>query len=258
MVPERSRAEAVVRRAGSVLGALALAILASGCGYLGSARSMDTAKFDTEPGWVAVRGVEFQKQKSDNDCGAASVAMVLSHWGLPSKPEDILAECPATKEGIKAGPLRDLIKNRGLKGYLIHGTLEDLKTELSLQRPVIVGLIKPYVNGGYSHYEVVVGINPELKTVATLDPAGGPRQNTFQGFLQEWEPAGTLTIVVIGSEASKRPGASTTALSPLMAAPESDGQVLFPSGSWRPPIHLPGAQMTYSLIGDRQEDSGVR
>ena len=247
MVPEGKRAETVVKRAAAVLGVLALAILGSGCGYLGSARAMDMAKFDSEPGWVAVRGVEFQKQNSDNDCGAASVAMVLSHWGLPSKPEDILAECPATKEGMKAGPLRDLIKNRGLKGFLIHGTLEDLRTELSLQRPVIVGLIKPYVNGGYSHYEVVVGINVEQKTVATLDPAGGPRENTFQGFLQEWEPAGTLTIVVIGSEASKRPGASTQALSPLMAAPDPDERVLSFAGSRRPPILLPPDRKGVSL-----------
>jgi predicted double-glycine peptidase len=217
---------------------LVFATLAAGCGYLGSARPLDPRQFDREPGWVAVPDVQFQKQKTEYDCGAASVAMLLSHWGQPSTPEEIVAACPASKEGMKAGELRDLIKKRGLKGFLIHGTLEDLKTELSAKRPVIVGLIKPYVNGGFSHYEVVVGINPDLKRVATLDPAGGPRHNTYEGFLQEWEPAGTLTIVVIGPEGKavppKEPASSRLplTLSPLMAAP--DPALL--SGSRRPPI----------------------
>lgn len=266
MLPVRSRPPSGVNRGAVVAACLILAGL-TGCGYLGSARALDLRRFDEEPGWVAVRDVRFQKQNTLKDCGAASVAMVLSHWGLPATTEEISLSCPGTDKGVKAGELRDLIRKRGLKGFLIRGTFDDLKNELSASRPVIVGLLKPYSNGAYSHYEVVVGINPGERRVATLDPAAGPRLNTFEGFLQEWEPAGTLTIVVIGNERSDFPaGAGSgrghppahTALSPLMAAPESDGQVLFPSGSWRPPIHPPGSQMTYSLVGDQQEDSGVR
>jgi ABC-type bacteriocin/lantibiotic exporter with double-glycine peptidase domain len=211
---------------------VAALLLLGGCGYLGSARTVDRAAFESEPGWVVVKDVPFQEQKADNDCGAASVSMVLNHWGLATTPDDILAEVPATEKGMRAGELRDLIKRRGLKGYLIHGNLEDLKTELSNHRPVIVGLVKPYVNGGYAHYEVVVAINSEQRRVATLDPAAGPRENSFEGFLQEWEPSGLLTIVVIGDN-PKASRATNTALSPLMAAPDLDGQA--PSGSGRSP-----------------------
>jgi ABC-type bacteriocin/lantibiotic exporter with double-glycine peptidase domain len=155
--------------------------------------------------------------------------MVLSHWGQAATPESVAAECPSSKEGTRAGHLRDFIKKRGLKGYLIHGTFDDLRKELSARRPVIVGLVKPYAQGGLSHYEVVVGINTDLKRVATLDPAVGPRQNSFEGFLQEWEPAGHLAIVVIGTDRHARSGSESgsletkpykSPLSPLMAAPE--------------------------------------
>ena len=173
-------------------------IALAGCGYMGSARPIDPAQFDLDPGWVTVKDVRFQPQKSDNDCGAASLAMVLTHWNIPSTPEEIAAACPLSEEGSRAGSLRDLVRDRGLRGFLIHGTLDDLDKELTARRPVIVGLVKPYINGGMTHYEVVVAINPTKKLVATLDPARGPRQNTYEGFLQEWEPARNLTLIVIG------------------------------------------------------------
>jgi predicted double-glycine peptidase len=251
MVLERSGWETAMKKGIGGLALLAFLSIATGCGYLGSARPIDPADFDREPGWVAVRDLKFQKQKSENDCGAATVAMVLTHWGLPSTPEDVMAGCPTSKEGMKAGDLRDLIKSRGLKGFLIHGNFDDLKTELTAGRPVIVGLVKPYVNGvGLAHYEVVMAINPEQKRLATFDPAKGPRQNTFEGFLLEWEAARSLTIVVIGTEreGSRPPDPRThLALSPLMAAPDPDGKFNFPSGSRRPPNSRNAGTQTVSI-----------
>ena len=187
------------------LASLALLAFASGCGYLGSARSIDPVEFDKDSGWLAVRDLQFERQKADNDCGAASLAMVLTHWGLPATPQDIAAACPPSPAGSRAGHLRDLVKSRGLKAFLVHGTLDDLNKELSAKRPVIVGLVKPYATNALDHYEVVVAINPWKKLVATLDPAGGPRQNTYAGFLQEWEPAKCLTLVVIGKDPAGDP-----------------------------------------------------
>src|SRR5262245_36855095 len=153
-----------------------VAILATGagCGYLGSATKIDPAELDLDPGWFSVKNIQFQPQKEENDCGAASLAMVLTHWGRPCTPEEIAAACPPSEAGNRAGSLRDLVRNRGLEGFLIHGSFEDLNKELTSGRPVIVGLVKPYINGGYTHYEVVVAVNPWKKLVATLDPARGP------------------------------------------------------------------------------------
>lgn len=206
--------------------------LAAGCGYLGSARPIETSAFDVEPGWVTVRNIPFQAQESETDCGAACAAMVLTHNGHPSTTKGVVDVAPTTKEGMQAGQIRDFIKGRGLDSFLFHGTLDDLKTELAAGRPVIVGVKKPYTNGPWNHYEVVMAINPGTKQVATLDPARGLRQNTYEGFLQEWEPTGKLTIVV-GKDGAfgARPRPNPNALSPLMGAPDTDSR----SGTRRPP-----------------------
>jgi len=207
----------------AVAALVASCVLATGCGYVGSAKPIDPVEFELDTGWVSVRNIQYQAQKGDNDCGAACLAMVLTHWGLASTPEEIAAACPPFEEGYRAGSLRDLVRKRGFKGFLIHGTIEDLVTELKAGRPVIVGLVKPYINGGLTHYEVVVAVNPSKKMVATLDPARGPRQNTYEGLLQEWEPAGTLTLIVIGRESRDIPGGAslskTPIPSPLMSGP---------------------------------------
>lgn len=249
--------------------AIAALGLAAGCGYLGSARPIENSAFDVEPGWVAVRNIPFQPQEGETDCGAACAAMVLSHGGHPSTTKDVVAAAPPSKEGMRAGDLRDFIKGRGLKSFLIHGTLDDLKTELAAGRPVIVGLKKPYVNAAWDHYEVVMAIHPEKKSVATLDPARGLRQNTYEGFLQEWEPTGKLTIVVVGKDSSsgstpKPPSTDLGAgsrtleadplfhtLSPLMGAPDTDSL----SGTRRPPSPQNMRQLADHLVVQESDRS---
>ncbi len=218
---------------------IAVLAIASGCGYTGSATKIDPAEFDLDLGWISVKNIRIQMQKGDNDCGSACLAMVLTHWGLPTTPGEVDAACPPSDGGSQAGQMRNYVKTRGLQSALIHGTLEDLNKEMTAGRPVIVGLIKPYTGYALPHYEVVVAINPAKKLVATLDPARGPRQNTYEGFLQEWEPAKNLTLIVIGSNASGRlrPGSMKSdnpVPSPLMPGPGPDGQPPSPSGSALP------------------------
>ena len=175
-----------------------LALASAGCSYLGTAEGFDPADLERDDGWIAVKDVPLILQKSDEDCGAAALAMALAHWRVASSIQDVAAECPPVPgEGIKAGVLRTCARDKGLQSFLIHGTFSDLEKELSRGRPVIVGLVKPYVNGGLTHYEVVVGIHSRKETVVTLDPAHGWRRNAFTGFLTEWEPAGRLTLVLL-------------------------------------------------------------
>jgi hypothetical protein len=48
-----------------------------------------------------------------------------------------------------------------------------------------------------SHYEVVIGMHRDSQRVATLDPALGMRQNSFAGFLTEWQATGAVLLVVV-------------------------------------------------------------
>jgi len=180
------------------IAAILTALASAGCSYLGTAESFDPADFEREAGWIAVKDVPVILQKKDEDCGAAALAMALAFWRVPSSLEEVTRKCPPVAgEGIKAGVLRACARDKGLQSFLFHGSFADFEKELSRGRPVIVGLIKPYVNGGLTHFEVVVGIHPRKEVVVTLDPAHGWRQNGYGGFLTEWESAECLTLVVL-------------------------------------------------------------
>lgn len=180
---------------------------ASGCmtvsTYAGSARPFDPKELEREAGWLAVRDVPVVRQKSEIDCGAAAIAMVVTYW--TSEPSaGVLAELrPVRPPGLEAGRLRDVARGRDLAAYLVSGQLVDLERELGAGRPVLVGLVKPQASGALTHYEVVVGFHRQKRLVVTLDPAEGWRQNDLAAFLEEWKPAANLALVVVGRDAGR-------------------------------------------------------
>lgn len=181
--------------------ALVLGVCLVGCSpYLGSAVDVESREIDAQPGWTLVRDVPVVLQEDQKDCGAAALTMVLRYWEVPARRTDILAAYPEHPDGMRAGDLRDFARRHGLRAFLIQGEFADLQKELGRRRPVIVGMVKPYITGALTHYEVVVGIHAERKLIVTLDPAHGWRQNTFDGFLAEWTPSNRLTLVVFRPE----------------------------------------------------------
>jgi hypothetical protein len=80
---------------------------------------------------------------------------------------------------------------------VVYGSRDFIVFELKHTRPAIVGVAKPTVKDAVAHYEVVVGMHGKSQRIATLDPAVGLRQNTFTGFLTEWQNAGRELLVVV-------------------------------------------------------------
>src|SRR5436190_5231788 len=197
------RLPAFASTTGRVLVAISL-LGGAGCSYFGEATPFNPKEFETTPGWVSVRTVPVVLQQEMTDCGAASLAMVLSHWKLGGTLEDVTRQCPMIPEkGARAKDLRDYARSRGLRSYLIHGCWEDLEKELGLGRPLIVGLVKPDGSGIITHYEVVAGVNPELQSVVTIDPARGWCKSERSAFGKEWELAGFLTLVFFRDDPSQ-------------------------------------------------------
>ena len=177
--------------------ALLLGLAAEGCSYLGSARSFDPETLKSEPGWIKVDRVVPTRQETREQCGIAAMAMVLRYYDRDVPPEKLAKACPVEPgAGSQAGHMRDFAKSQGLQAFLFHGELSDFQTELSRGHPVIVGLVKQYASGAVTHYEVAVAVQPDQRRIVTLDPAHGWRENSFDGFLQEWEPAARLMLVV--------------------------------------------------------------
>ena len=193
----------MTRRQISVAASLLLGIAAQGCSYLGSARDFDPEKLQKETGWLAVPNISPRLQASREDCGIAALEMVLARYDKTVPRELVEKACPIEPgSGSRAGEMRDFVKSFGLEAYLIHGELSDFSRELSRGHPVIIGLVKRYASGAYTHYEVAVAIHPDRRQIVTLDPANGWRTNSLDGFLEEWEAAARLTLVVFPREQS--------------------------------------------------------
>jgi hypothetical protein len=180
------------------LATIVLCLLAGACGYTGQAHALTPEVWKTEPGWIAVDHVRLRHQHGEYDCGPTALQMVIDHW---------CNQGPAAATGFDpgrrttAGELRDRARQLGFNAYVVAGTFEDIKHELALNRPVIVGVAKPVgKNKAIAHYQVVVGIQPKTSRIATLDPDQGWRENTFAGFLEEWTPAKRLLLVMLPTQ----------------------------------------------------------
>ena len=192
-----------------VLLAMACALASSACSvYTGSATTLTAKDFRQEPGWVSVQGVPELRQAHELDCGPTALAMVLGYYHVADRDE-VLKALPADQR-VSVSALRDLAKRYGFEAYVVEGSPDDLVFELQHQRPAIVGVAKPTLKDAVAHYEVVVGMHGKSQRVATLDPAGGLRQNTFTGFLTEWQNAGRVLLVVVPK---KKPAASASTAS---------------------------------------------
>ena len=207
-----------------------LFLLPAGCisGYTGTARDLDPADLAGKD-WISMTAVPFVRQADEDDCGAAALTMVLNCWKDGVSLADVTGECRRRHDlsyrvatlqlrcalgflgttlrdpvspgvGLLAGVLRAYAKRRGMEAFLFPGTLDDFPDMLRKGRPLIVGMVKPHLQGNLCHYEVVVGVNPARQQIATLDPAHGLRVNSFDEFTVEWQASGRLILLVARGE----------------------------------------------------------
>jgi len=185
-----------------------LGLVACQLSYRGGARAVTPGELGS--GWYRAAATPVVRQHQETDCGLAALAMVAGTWGRHWSVADLTHQLPPTERGVKLGALRDLARTRGLEAYAIQGTARDLEHELSLGRPVLLGLLLPYDRErNASHYEVAVAMNPRDGAVVTIDPAsGGWRQRSRQVLELEWKAAGYATLVVVGDREAARQGAA--------------------------------------------------
>jgi len=193
-----------------VLASGLLAMCASACSvYSGDATTLQAAQLRREAGWVYVDGVPELRQAHEQDCGPTALAMELADYRAAER-EQVLAALPAERRA-SVTELRDFAKARGFNAFVVEGKPEDLVFELKQGRPLIVGMAKPTVGGAVAHYEVVIGMHRDSQRVATLDPAAGLRQNSFSGFLSEWQATGRVLLVMIPQAQAQTASVQTAA-----------------------------------------------
>jgi ABC-type bacteriocin/lantibiotic exporter with double-glycine peptidase domain len=182
----------------ALIATLVTTLLATGCvrHYAGTARLFDPAEL-AGPGWVYAPGMREILQEDKDDCGPATVAMVLARWERATTLEE-LRRTPVPDGGLTAADLRTLLRDHGLRAFVIEGSVADLEHELSAGRPVIVGTVKPVdQRRSLRHFEVVVAIHHDAGRVVSLDPSGGWRELPLATFVEQWAASGHTTVVAL-------------------------------------------------------------
>jgi predicted double-glycine peptidase len=174
-----------------------IAALSFGCAsYRGSATSAQPSVVAQEGHWTMVRNFPFVPQTNQSDCGAAALAAVLRYWGHPVTPQSIQGALGAEEDRLQAGDMETYARSLGMRSYVFFGTIKDVVYELEQGRPVIVGLGKMVEEKkALSHYQVVVGWEPNKKQLLLLDPARGWQVDSLEGFGKEWAISKGVTMV---------------------------------------------------------------
>jgi hypothetical protein len=151
-------------RAGTVI-RIGLAIMTLGCAsYRGTSVMADPGAEAHAGRWWMVPSFPLVRQDKSNDCGAAALAAVMRYWGYSATPASIEAEIGRDGNRLRAGDMAAYARTKGLHSYVCFGTVTDVLYEIRRGRPVIVGLGKPFAEKkALSHYQVVVGYEPEKK-----------------------------------------------------------------------------------------------
>jgi ATP-binding cassette, subfamily C, bacterial len=115
------------------------------------------------------------------ECGAASLGILLRHYGLWMPLEQLRVDCGVTRDGSKASNLLKAARRMGLDSRGIRCEVDGL---LKLEPPVIL-----FWN--FNHFLVYEGLS-EGK-VCLNDPATGPRRVT----IEELEASFTGVVLIL-------------------------------------------------------------
>lgn len=173
--------------------------------YIGPSRPIEPAALAIADGWTAVPNMKLVAQQESFDCGTAAAVIVLRRWELPATLAELASIAPKVDQyGLRARDVRDLLRARGLRSFVIEGHVTDIEHEITAGRPVVVGTLKRISDQRVrSHFEVVAAVNIERRRIVTLDPALGWRQSSYVEFEQEWSLSHHATIVTLPAEGER-------------------------------------------------------
>ncbi len=177
----------LVFRIGSVAVILAVTITGGGCVF--------RAPPSAEPGNAALVVQEVPVLLfNEDDCGAGSLATLLTFWGVAFKHDRLATELPRMRRGkVLSIDLLLAAREYGLDAHWTVGNEQVLSTELRERRPVILLLRVANAPGrkrDHYHYVVVDGFDPESRLVRVLFGDGEVRWIGLDRLEKAWRGGG--------------------------------------------------------------------
>ncbi len=123
------------------------------------------------------------------ECGAASLSIILRHYGLYKSLEELRVECGVSRDGSKANNVLKAARKYGMEAKGFKYGIDQLST---LKMPVII-----FWN--FNHFLVLEGWSGGK--VFLSDPAAGPRSLTHEEF--EGSYTGVVLSITPGTEFKK-------------------------------------------------------
>lgn len=151
---------------------------------------------------VLLRGLRHEYQKFNN-CGPATLAMNLSHFGRPDTQAQVAAITKPNPQdkNVRPDELAAYASRVGLRSIIrVNGTFDQLRLLVSNDLPVIIetGLVKE-PQGWMGHYRLVIGY--DAKQITTMDSYDGASVKIVYADLDAlWRQFNRLYIVVYAPE----------------------------------------------------------
>ena len=148
------------------------------------------------PNALYVKQVPFYPQ-TQYQCGPASLATVLNYWGRHVTPEQIAQEI--YRPGMKGTLSLDLwqyAKAQDFQASVRQGSWEFLETQVSRERPIIAFLNLGFRQVPLGHFPVVVGVDPEDKSVIAYSGVEKNQRIPFDRFKVAWEKTNYWSLLI--------------------------------------------------------------
>jgi ABC-type bacteriocin/lantibiotic exporter with double-glycine peptidase domain len=155
-----------------------------------------TESQSASPNTVYVKEVPFFPQ-TQYQCGPASLAAVLNYWGSRVSPDEITKEIyRADLKGTLSLDLFLYAKDRHFDASMRQGSWELLEAQLKRNRPVIAFLNLGFRQVPIGHFVVVVGLDPDQKTVIAYSGTTKDEPIPYDRFRAAWEKTNYWSLLI--------------------------------------------------------------
>lgn len=173
-----------------------LVCLLMGSGACSSPAAIPASNGAPGPNEWYISGVPFYPQVA-YQCGPASLAAVLNYWGRRVTPDEIATAIYSPRlKGTLSLDMWQYARAQQFQADMRRGSLEDLKAHVHANIPVIA-----FLNLGYEwlpggHFVVVVGLDPDKRSVITYSAQEQNSRIPYDRFLNAWRKTNFWTLVV--------------------------------------------------------------